>query len=101
MYSVLTVLVSVTQKVTLSTSRHSQLGDLSACQKSVLHQLKSYGVLAAFHAIAAEEEAKQERKCKNCYFNAYGGECQLSCHQVDDEDTCERFSHVDDDHDAQ
>lgn len=81
----------------------SQVGELSVCQKSVLHQLKSYGVLAAFHCIAAEEEAltKQERKCKNCYFNAYGGECQLSCYQVDDEDTCEEFSHVDDDHDTE
>ena len=35
-----------------------QLGELSTCQKAVLHQLKSYGVLAGFHAIACELEAK-------------------------------------------
>jgi len=34
----------------------SQLGELSVCQKSVLHQLKGYGVLAAFHCIAEIEE---------------------------------------------
>lgn len=31
-----------------------ETGNLSPCQKSVLHQLKSYGVLQAFHAIEAE-----------------------------------------------
>lgn len=36
----------------------SQGGELSVCQKAVLHQLKSYGVLAGFHAIAAELEER-------------------------------------------
>ncbi|UZT28644.1 hypothetical protein pD_gene0037 [Vibrio phage 033B] len=39
----------------------SQTGELSVCQKAVLHQLKSYGVLAAFQAIAAEEEALNDQ----------------------------------------
>lgn len=34
----------------------SQLGELSVCQKAVLHQLKSCGALAAFQAMYSEEE---------------------------------------------
>lgn len=39
-----------------------QIGELSVCQKSVLHQLKSYGVIQAFHAIALEEESSADDK---------------------------------------
>lgn len=35
-------------------------------------------------------------KCVNCFHNAYGGECQISCYQVNDDDTCESFVHPSD-----
>ena len=34
----------------------SLIGGLSVCQKSVLHQLKDFGVLEALHQIAVQEE---------------------------------------------
>lgn len=40
-----------------------------------------------------EVEDLYSPKCKNCFFNAYGGECQLSCSQVTDNDTCGAFVH--------
>lgn len=55
-----------------------QLGELSPCQKSVAHQMREYGILAAFHAIASIESSEpslQSCNCTNSY--AYKGECVI------------------------